>query len=485
MISKGIKSFRARRLGAVAAVAFALVATTLPSAFAAGEVFGKSCTSEGVSTGTLTTSLICVAGTNGKLSWARVRIGSSKANPVAASRANPGTIEFHHYLNGGTGVEDMQKIINQFQDINPGVKINQVVYNSTDWTNLGFTRVNNNPKAALVVLLRGGQFNQFYAGGLLADLSNQRFLKQNVVASALQPGTIDGKIYGLPYLSLFNNPIYNSEIFEKNGFTVPTTWTQTLAFCKKVKAAGFIPFAWPGASIGNAGQILNSFLMNSAPDLATLTARIKDIDTGKADLTSPWFTAMATQYKEMLDAGCFPPNVVAYTDVAAQSDFAFGKAAVYPTGSFSMGGIKTLNPAMTGKMKMFSLITTDAKPLIYEGITNNTAILAVNKKSSARDQSIAKAFMSYLAQPAVAQQYALASSNHLSIINVDYSANIDLLNVSPIMGKRLLLAPRFLWNNVGTVRTPMEEALMAIGAGADIKKTLEDASKKIKQGLGA
>ena len=471
------------RLGAVAAVAFALVATTVPSAFSAGEVFGKSCTTEGISTGTTTSSLICAVGTNGKLSWARVRIGSSRANPVAALRANPGTIEFHHY---SSEQKDLyQKIINQFQDANPGVKINQVIMNSVDFTNLAYARISVNPKAALMILFRGGQFKQFYDGGLLADISNQRFVKQNVVASALAPAIVDGKNYGLPYLSLFNNPIYNSEMFAKNGWTVPTNWTQTLAFCKKVKATGIIPFAWPAATLSNAGQIFNSFLMNSAPDLATLTARIAAIDTGKADLTSAWFTELATKYKEMADAGCFPANVGGYTDVVAPADFAFGKAAIYPTGTFGMATIKALNPAMSGKMRMMSLITTDAKPLIYEGITNNTAILAVNKRSSSRDQAIARAFMSYLATPEIAQQFALGASQHVSIINVDYSTNVDLLNTSDIMGKRLLLAPRFLFNNVGTVRNPLESALIAIATGADITKTLTDTSKTIKQGLGA
>ena len=85
----------------------------------------------------------------------------------------------------------------------------------------------------------------------------------------------------------------------------------------------------------------------------------------------------------------------------------------------------------------------------------------------------------------MAQIYAVGTSQHVSIINVDYSANQDLLNVSDIMGKKLLLAPRFLFANVNGVRNPMEDALIAIGGGADVNKTLADASKTIKSNLGA
>jgi len=483
MKTRGKTSLSALRMGAVAAIAMALVATTITSTQAAATPkFGTACTSEGVSTGTSTTSLVCVKNSAGKLAWANVRLGQASGKPVAALTAAAGTIEFHHFRPEDKAV--FQTIIDRFEAANPGTHINQVIMSSGDYTNLAYARISANAKAAVFVTVRGGQFTQFYNGGLLKDISGERFVKQNVIQSALTPGTVDGKVYGVPYQSLFNDPLYNAEMFAKNGWTVPTTWTQTLAFCKKVKAAGIIPFAWPAATRGNAGQILNSFLMNSAPDVATLTSRIAAIDTGKADLTSDWFTDIANKYKAMNDAGCFPANVTGYNDTVAPADFAAGKAAIYPTGTFGMSTVTNLNPSMKGKMKLMSLITVDTKPL-YEGITNNTFILSVNAKSSSRDQNIARAFISFLATAPIAQIYAVGTSQHVSIINVDYSANIDLLNTSDIMGKKLLLAPRFLFNNVGTVRNPLEDALIAIGGGADVTKTLADTSKTIKQGLGA
>jgi raffinose/stachyose/melibiose transport system substrate-binding protein len=354
---------------------------------------------------------------------------------------------------------------------------------SGDYGNLALTRISANPKAAVFVTMRGGQFDNFYKAGLLKDLSSQRYAQQNFIQSALTPGTVDGKVFGLPYQSLFNNPIYNADLFQKQGWKVPTTWSQTLAFCKTAKAAGFIPFAWPGGTRGNAGQILNAFMMNSAP-YATVLKNATDIDKGRADLTGDWFTGIAKQYKQMADAGCFPANATGYTDTVAPADFAAGKAAIYPTGTFGMSSVTKLNPAMAGKMKIFGLITTDSKPY-YEGITNNTFILSVNTKASSTDQKIANSFISYLATAPVAQEYAVGTSQHVSVINVDYSANPDLLNTSDIMGKKLLLAPRFLFLNQGVVRDKLEDALIAIVGGADITKTLADTSKIIKQGLGA
>ena len=483
MKTKGHKAFASLRAGVVATVAAALVITPLAVANSAeAPTFGKRCTTEGVSTGQTTASLICTEGSNGRLTWQRVRLGSTNARPVATSTPPKGTIEFHHWRPEDRAV--LQGIIDKYESRYPGTKINQVIMTSVDYTNLAFAKINANRKAAVFVTSRGGQFNQFFAGGLLADLSNQRFMRQNVIASALTPGTVGGKVYGLPYQSLFNNPLYNAELFQKQGWKVPTTWSQTLAFCRTAKAAGFIPFAWPGATRGNAGQIINSFLMNSAPDLATLESRIAAIDTGRADLTAPWFVEIANKYKAMADNGCFPANPTGYNDTVAPADFAAGKAAIYPTGTFGMSTVTRLNPSMSGKMKMMSLITTDSRPL-YQGITNNTFILSVNAKASATDQRIAASFISFLAQAENAQAYAVGTSQHVSIINVDYAANVDLLNTSDIMGKKLLLAPRFLFNNVNNVRNPMEDALIAITGGADVMKTLTDTSRTIKQGLSS
>ena len=471
-----------KKLGLITAVVAALVISPLTLAKAADTpALGKPCATEGVSTGTSTNSLVC-KNVGGKLSWQKVRLGANYGTPVAALHAPKGTIEFHHWRPEDKAV--LQTIIDQFQNANPGTYVNQVIMNSVDYTNLAYAKISANKKAAVFVTSRGGQFDQFAKAGLLKDLSDQRYLKQNVIQSALTPATVNGKVYGVPYQSLFNNPLYNADMFAKNGWKVPTTWSETLAFCKTAKAAGIIPFAWPAATRGNGGQIMNAFLMNANSDYATMAAHVAAIDTGKEDLQTDWFKGIANKYKQMYDAGCFPANVSGYNDVAAPADFAAGKAAIYPTGSFGISTVVKLNPAMSGKIKMFGLITTDSKPL-YEGITNNTFILSVNAKASSTDQKIANAFISWLATPAMAQIYAVGTSQHVSIINVDYAANADLLNVSDIMGKKLLLAPRFLFGNVNGVRNPLEDALLAIGSGADIAKTLADTSKTIKSNLGA
>jgi raffinose/stachyose/melibiose transport system substrate-binding protein len=184
---------------------------------------------------------------------------------------------------------------------------------------------------------------------------------------------------------------------------------------------------------------------------------------------------------KLRNAGCFPDNPTGVTEAAAYNLFATGKSPILPTGTFSMGSIKTLNPALTGKMQLMSMILTDGK-VVAEGIMNNTFNLSVNAKSNPTDQRIAKSFLSYLATGPVAGIYATATTQHVNVLDVDYSSNVDLLNTSAFQAKNTMLAPRFLILNTA-VSDLTQDAIIQIVGGKSPDDVLPDFSKQIKQKL--
>jgi raffinose/stachyose/melibiose transport system substrate-binding protein len=479
MKTQGNKSFSARRRGAVAAVALAIVATTLPSAFAAGEVLGKACTLEGVSTGTTSKSLVCVAGSNGKLAWQKVRLGSSFGAPIVEITPPQGSIEFWHYRPEDKAT--FEKIIANYEAKYPGTKITQVVKTTTDYNATARVQILANPEAALFASARGSIFNDFVKSGLTADLTNERFVKRNLVAKGLTAGIVEGKVLGVPYHYLFNNPVYNTELWAKEKWTIPKNLTGWVSWCKDAKAKGYVPLAWPGATRGQAAQISNSALMNSAADYNTLADNLADLNSGKSDLTSTWFKGVADIYVKLRNAGCFPDNPTGVTEAAAYNLFATGKSPILPTGTFSMGSIKALTPALSGKMQLMSMVLTDGK-VVAEGIMNNTFNLSVNAKANPSDQRIAKSFLSYLSTGPVAAIYSVATTQHLNVLDIDYSTNVDLLNTSSFQGKNTMLAPRFLILNT-SVSDLTQDALIQIVGGKSPDDVLPDFSKQIKQKL--
>ncbi|GBL22989.1 hypothetical protein LBMAG11_1760 [Actinomycetes bacterium] len=475
------QKMNAKAFKALIAMAFAISASVVPlsQSFAAGESLGKSCPTAGVMTGTKSTSLICVKGENGKQTWQRVRLAAGNGRPVANLTPPKGEIEFWHYR-----PEDkvhFEKIIGNFEAKYPGTKITQVIKTTTDYNATARVQILANPKAALFAAARGSIFNDFVNSGLPLDLSNQRWVKQNLVAKGLTAGTIDGKVLGIPYHYLFNNPVYNTDLWAKEKWTTPTNLSGWVAWCKDAKAKGYVPLAWPGATRGQAAQISNSALMNSAGSYDELAKNLADLNSGKIDLTSTWFKGVADIYVKLRNAGCFPDNPTGVTEAAAYNLFATGKSPILPIGTFAMGSIKNLNPALTGKMQLMSMILTDGK-VVAEGIMNNTFNLSVNSKSSSRDQKIATAFLSYLATGPVAQIYANGTTQHLNVLDIDYSSNVDLLNTSSFQAKNTMLAPRFLILNTA-VSDLTQDALIQIVGGKSPDDVLPDFSKQIKQKL--
>ncbi len=476
---KASKSAKAFKL--FIAAAFAVTATVVPmtASQAAGERLGASCTTEGVFTGTKSTSLICNK-VNGKLVWQRVKLAAGPGRPVANLTPPKGEIEFWHYRPEPGDQRAFVKIISDFEAKYPGTKIKQVFTDTTTFNNTARVRILNNPKAALIATSRGFVFNQYAQADMFADLSNQRYVKQNLIAKGMLPGKYEGKQVGIPYQYLFNNPIVNTDIWKKEGWTEPKNLTGWVNWCKAAKAKGYTPLAWPGATLGQAAQISNSALMNSAGSYDELAKNLADLNSGKIDLTSKWFEGVADIYVKLRDAGCFPENATGVTEAAAYNLFATGKSPVLPIGTFAMTSIVNLNPAMSGKMQLMSMILTDGK-VVAEGIMNNTFILSVNKNSTSRDQKIANAFLSYLVTGKVAEIYANESLQHVNVLDVEYT-KIDLIVNSSFQAKNTMLAPRFLLLN-GAVSDLTQQALIAIVGGKDPKDVLPDFSKQIKQRL--
>jgi raffinose/stachyose/melibiose transport system substrate-binding protein len=476
-------TMNARAFKAVIAAVFAITASVVPlsQGFAAGETLGGKCTTEGYQTGTKSTSLICVKSAAGKLTWQRVKLNSG-GRPVANLTPPKGEIEFWHYRPEPGDQKAFVKMIADFEAKYPGTKIKQVFTDTTSFNATARVKILANPKAALFATSRGSTFDSFAKSDMMVDLSNQRYVKQNMITKGMLAGQYEGKQLGVPYQYLFNNPIVNTELWAKEKWTTPKNLSGWVAWCKDAKAKGYVPLAWPGATRGQAAQISNSALMNSAASYDELAKNLADLNSGKIDLTSTWFKGVANIYVKLRDAGCFPDNATGVTEAAAYNLFATGKSPILPIGTFAMTSIIALNAKMDGKMQLMSMILTDG-PVVAEGIMNNTFILSVNKNSSARDQQIANAFLSYMVTGKVAQIYANESLQHVNVLDVDYT-NVNLLNNSSFQAKNTMLAPRFLLLNAA-VSDLTQDALIQIVGGKSPDDVLPDFSKQIKQKLAA
>jgi N-acetylglucosamine transport system substrate-binding protein len=98
-----------------------------------------------------------------------------------------------------------------------------------------------------------------------------------LVPGAIEQGSYNGKPYAVNYSYTVFGLWYNKALFDKNKWTVPTTWTEFTALLDKIKAAGITPFGYAGA---NASYYMVRALLTSAGKIGTEQV-LKDIDNLK------------------------------------------------------------------------------------------------------------------------------------------------------------------------------------------------------------
>jgi raffinose/stachyose/melibiose transport system substrate-binding protein len=125
------------------------------------------------------------------------------------------------------------------------------------------------------------------AGQLMAldDFAATYGWKDAFVPWALSLGSVEGKLYSLPSELETLVLYYNKTLFEKNGWTPPTTIDELWALSEKIQAAGVIPFGhmnaeWRPANEWHVGEFLNHV---AGPQ------KVYDALTGKIPWTDPDF----------------------------------------------------------------------------------------------------------------------------------------------------------------------------------------------------
>jgi N-acetylglucosamine transport system substrate-binding protein len=151
-----------------------------------------------------------------------------------------------------------------------------------------------------------------------------------LVPGAVEQGTYDGKPYAVNYAFTVFGLWYNKKLFDKNSWTVPTTWADFTALCDKIKAAGITPFGYAGA---NASYYMVRAVMTSAAKIGTEQV-LKDIDNLKAGAWQAPAVKQAAQAWGEIGNKYINKTFLGlrHTEVQLQQDQ--DKVAFYPCGSW-------------------------------------------------------------------------------------------------------------------------------------------------------
>jgi raffinose/stachyose/melibiose transport system substrate-binding protein len=143
----------------------------------------------------------------------------------------------------------------------------------------------------------GGVLKEQVAQGMVKDITaDTSSWISSINPIALQPYTVDGKLYGIPWDMGMVGFWYNKELFAKAGITAPpATWAELLDDVSKLKAKGVVPIALAGKDKW-PGHFYWSYL---AVRIAGLDA-FKQADASKS-WANPDFVQAGVELKKLVD----------------------------------------------------------------------------------------------------------------------------------------------------------------------------------------
>ena len=181
--------------------------------------------------------------------------------------------------------------------------------------------------------------------------------------------------YALPYVANAAGILYNKDLFEENGWKVPTTWQEFTTLCDEIKQSGTLPLylgfkdTWTCLAPWNA-----------------LAVGLTDSDTcNQVNMGNTTFSdtygPVAEKMRALLDYAEKNPYAYGYND--ACTAFARGESAMYPIGSYAIPQIKSVNPDMNIGSFTFPANDNESDNVLNSGIDLQFSVMKACKNKEA------------------------------------------------------------------------------------------------------
>lgn len=182
-------------------------------------------------------------------------------------------------------------------------------------------------------------------------------------------------VYALPYVANCAGILYNKEMFEENGWEIPTTWTELITLCETIQASGKQPLYFGFKDTWTTLAPWNALAVGIADD--DICAQVNLGNTTFAE----GYAEVADKIKVLLDYA--EPNPYAYSYNDACTAFARGEAAMYPIGSYAVPQILSVNPDMQIDSFPFPANESEADNVLNSGVDLHFSVMKACKNKDA------------------------------------------------------------------------------------------------------
>jgi sorbitol/mannitol transport system substrate-binding protein len=246
-------------------------------------------------------------------------------------------------------MKDMETLKGEFEKANPGITVNFQVMEEGDLRSAVTADVANAAGQYDIVTIGAYEVPQWGANGWLTDLTpalteDKAYDVEDILPPVRTALSVDGKQYAVPFYGESSILMYNKEILDKAGITVPNnpTWQQIADIAKKVNTAdrsGICMRGKPGW--GDLFAPLTTVVQ-------TFGGTWYDMNWD-AKVNSPEFTQAVTFYKNLLDtAGEKDP--VSYSFNECLTALKNAKTAMWVDASVAASMLEADDSPVKGKM---------------------------------------------------------------------------------------------------------------------------------------
>ena len=229
-------------------------------------------------------------------------------------------------------------------------------------------------------------------------------------------------IYAVPLNIAAACVFYNTEMFEKAGASVPTTYSELLTACQKLKDAGYTPItisagtAWCLSMVAGYLCDRNGLVLNDVKEHKTDWKDAKVINAGK-------------QIQEL--SQYFQPTAESDDNDIATAAFYDGEAAILIQGSWAIGQINgSCEPGFEKKVGVFAFPAVDGSSADPNRVIAKSDSIAMSADS--KNPEAAVALMKYFVDDA-AQKYTAEQGGKIPVTKVQYDENVAPPELSYVM----------------------------------------------------
>lgn len=309
---------------------------------------------------------------------------SSAGSESAASPAGDG--ETLTMMYNGTEADVAFQYYNQFVDsFNAdnefGVNVDIQFYENEQYKTKLTTLMASNSATDLFFTWELDYLRPFVEGGKVLDITDMleadQPLKDSFQEGLIDPLTYDGKVYALPTQSCFTPMFYNTEIFEQNGLTPPTTWEEFLQVCETLKAAGVTPLVVQASDAWIPAQLVQH-LANGIGGLEVYNGLLD----GSIQWNNETHVEAGKTLQQLVDAGYMQSGFLGMKQDEGRKIFMDGNAAMYFMGTWEISHLIREDSATVGKISAFVLPAVNAEhPNLLVGSVDSSIAISSQCKN--------------------------------------------------------------------------------------------------------